>query len=137
MFKALSANYFSNSIKNRIVLSILAQIISQILGAIFAVIILKIMTNNLGVKGYGIYATAFAFVTTFSLLTDLGLNAITGREIAKYPKSANEIISHNMGLRLFLCVIMLPFIFGLSYIFYPNAQHVLRLSIAILALYLI
>lgn len=123
--------------KTKVVLSTSAQIIGQIIGAVIAVIVLKILSNSLGVSNYGIYATALAFVTTFSLLTDVGLSAITGREIAKHPDSSDEIISHNMGLRILLSILMIPVIIGMSFVFYPNGGSQLRLSIVLLTIYLV
>jgi O-antigen/teichoic acid export membrane protein len=126
----------TNSLKKRIVLSTVSQVISQIFVAILGVITLKVITTSLGIKNYGVYATVLAFVTTFSLLTDLGLNAITAREIAKHPSEADDIISHNMGLRIALCFIMIPLILGLSYAFYPHAATQLRWGILLFSTYL-
>ncbi len=126
----------NNNVKRKVVISTSAQVIGQLLSAVIAVFILKILTNKLGIKQYGVYATIVAFVTTFSLLTDFGLNAITGREIAKRPEEAESIIGHNLGLRLFLCLIMVPVISLLGYAFYPHATGELRLGILVLSSYL-
>lgn len=123
----------SATVNKRIAISVLSQVGSQIIVALAGVVALKVLTNSLGVKTYGIYVTILAFVTTFALLTDLGLNAITGREIAKNPQKTNEIISYNMGLRIFLCLVMIPAISLLSIAFYPNASSQLRIGILILS----
>jgi O-antigen/teichoic acid export membrane protein len=120
----------------RVVVSTSSQVASQIFVALLGVVALKIMTHALGVEKYGIYATILAFVSTFALLTDLGLNAITAREIAKHPDQANSIISHNMGLRIFLVSLMIPIIFGLSFLFYPQGPAGLRLGILLMSFYL-
>lgn len=122
--------------KKRVIVSTVSQVGSQIIIALLGVVTLKLITNNLGVGSYGVYATVLAFVSTFSLLTDLGLNAINGREIAKHPEDAADIIGQNMGLRISLCVLMVPLIFGLSYIFYPYASHQLRYGILLLTAFL-
>ncbi|HUC90005.1 MAG TPA: flippase [Patescibacteria group bacterium] len=122
--------------KRAIAISTMAQIVSQLIVGVFGVLIIKIMTNALGVHSYGVYATILAFVSTFSLLTDLGLNAITGREIAKQPEKASEIIGHNVGLRLSLCLVMVPLISGLGFLFYPHATTDLRYGILLFSGYL-
>ena len=130
------SRFDSHSTRAKVVTSTVAQLASQAFVSCCAVIALKIMTNTLGITSYGTYATAIAFVSIFSLLTDLGINSITAREIAKYPSKANDIITHNMGLRMALCLIMVPTIIGLSFIFYSHAQMQLRLSIALVTIYL-
>jgi O-antigen/teichoic acid export membrane protein len=123
-------------VKKRITISVVSQIISQVFIGMLGVLVLKIMTNNLGTQSYGVYATILAFVSTFALLTDLGLNTITSREIAKQPENANEIISHNMGLRLFLCAVMIPVISAIGLLVYPHASNDLRLGILFMSCYL-
>lgn len=124
------------TLKKRVAVSVIAQLASQLLIGALGVVVLKIMTNDLGAASYGTYVTILAFVSTFSLLTDLGLNAVTTREIAKRPQDAQEIISHNMGLRLFLCLAIVPVISGLGFVFYPQATTELRLGILLMSCYL-
>jgi O-antigen/teichoic acid export membrane protein len=124
------------SMKSRVTTSTFAQVVSHVIVAGIGVLILKIVTGSLGLSSYGNYVTILAFVSTFSLLTDLGLNAIAGREIAKYPEKASEIISYNMGLRIALCVLIVPVTFWLGYLFYPNATPELRFGILLFASYL-
>jgi len=125
------------SLAKKVVVSTVAQVASQIITSVLAVVTLKIITTSLGVADYGLYATIYAFVSTFSLLTDLGLNAITAREIAKEPARADDIIGHNMGLRIVLCVVMIPLIALLSFVFYPHQSNSLHVGIVLMALYLL
>lgn len=135
--QARLVNIDDKSIRFKVLFSSSSQIICQILGALLAVITLKLITSSLGLKNYGLYATALAFVSTFSLLTDLGLSAITGREIAKFPEKADDIIGHNMGLRIALSTIAIPIIIVISLFLYPNEEGSLKLIIAVLSSYLI
>ena len=125
------------TIKKRVAISVIAQVVSQVLMGLLGVVILKIMTNDLGAGLYGTYVTIFTFVTTFSLLTDLGVNTITAREVAKHPDNAADIIGHNMGLRIFLSLVMIPLIFGLGFIIYPHESSQLHTGIFIMSIFLI
>lgn len=126
----------TEQIKKRLAFSVIAQIAGQLFASILGVVILKVLTNYLGPGNYGIYTTCIAFVTSFAILTELGLNTVTVREISKHPEDAEVIVSQNMGLRIFLSVIMIPLIFGLSFLFYPHADKSLRFGILILSTYL-
>jgi O-antigen/teichoic acid export membrane protein len=70
----------------------------------------------------------------FSLFTDLGLNAITSREIAKRPDAASQIISDNMAFRLALCCVTIPVVAGLGLLVYPHQSRQLHVCIALFAL---
>jgi O-antigen/teichoic acid export membrane protein len=126
----------AEEIKRRVAISTLAQIAAQLLMGLLGVVILRVMTNRLGVESYGTYVTIVTFVTTLSLLTDLGLNTITSREVAKYPDEATKVLSYNMGLRLFLCTIMIPVISGLGFVLYPHASNDFRLGLLLMSCYL-
>jgi len=137
--KTVNQSYEATSqpnVRKRIAISVIAQMAGQIFMGAAGVVVLKIVTNALGLKAYGIYATSFTFVSTFTLLTDLGLNTITAREIAKHPDEASEIISHNIGMRITLCLIAVPVISGLGLILYPTASTTLRFAILIMSCYL-
>lgn len=122
--------------QHKVVRSTAAQVVGQLFAAICSVAILKLLTEHLGVHNYGIYATAIVFVSAFALLTDLGVNTITAREIAKYPDRADDIINYNLGLRLLLCAIFTPIIIIMSYFIYSSDVSSLRISIAVLTTYL-
>jgi O-antigen/teichoic acid export membrane protein len=124
-------------LRQKIAISVISQVVGQILMGLFGVVALRVMTNSLGLRGYGVYATIYAFVTTFSILTELGVNSIGIREIAKSPDNAQEIISHNLGLRMTLSVFAIPVIFLIGILLYPHASSDLRFGILLLSVYLI
>ncbi len=119
--------------RRRVAVSTVSQVVGQLVSAGLAVITLRILTRTLGVAQYGVYATAFAVVTTFALIADIGVTAITGREIAKNPDRAEEIIGDNMGLRIAMCVAAWPVVVGVSFILYPHGSLLVHECVAILA----
>src|ERR1700722_11163351 len=60
----------------------------------------RLITVHSGPTNYGLFVTALTFVTSVMLLTDLGITSIMGRDIAKTPDGASEILGQNLGLRL-------------------------------------
>src|SRR4051794_36785313 len=102
--------------RRKVAVSTGSQIIGQLISAALAIFTLRILTQSLGVHDYGVYATAFAVVSTFALLADIGVTSITAREIARRPDDANEIMAVNMGLRIALCVAAWPVIVAVSFL---------------------
>jgi O-antigen/teichoic acid export membrane protein len=121
----------SKSVGSAVVFGTVNQIIGQFGGSAIGIVILKIITSSLGVTGYGVYAAAVAYVTTFSILTDLGVNAVTPRAIATNPDRADHIARSNMGVRLFLCAVTVPVLFAVSWVLYPHTGASFHLSILI------
>ena len=80
---------------------------STFIVAALGAIALAIMTRRLGPSRYGEFVVALAFYSTATLVTDLGVNALTGREIARTPERAREILSHTLGLRVALSVVVM------------------------------
>jgi O-antigen/teichoic acid export membrane protein len=118
--------------RRKVAVSTGSQVIGQLVSAALAVFTLRILTQTLGVHDYGVYATAFAVVSTFALLADIGVTSITAREIARRPDEADEIIAVNMGLRIALCVAAWPIIVGVSFLLYGN-DPTLHACVAIFA----
>lgn len=118
--------------RRKVAVSTGSQVIGQLVSAALAVFTLRILTQALGVHDYGVYATAFAVVSTFALLADIGVTSITAREIARRPDDADEIIAVNMGLRVALCVAAWPIIVAVSILLY-GSEPKLQECVAIFA----
>lgn len=70
----------------------------------------RLITVHTGPTNYGLFVTALTFVSSVMLLTDLGITSIMGRDIAKSPDGAAEILGQNLGFRLTLSVLIIPIV---------------------------
>jgi O-antigen/teichoic acid export membrane protein len=125
------AGQFKN-VGRRITLSVLTGAGNTVLVAGLGALAIRIMTIRVGPTNYGLFVTALTLVSSVMLLTDLGVNSITGREIARSPNDAAEILSHNLGLRLTLSAIIVPILAFVGIALYHEPS--LRWSIVLIAL---
>lgn len=70
----------------------------------------RLITTHVGPTKYGLFVTALTFVTTVTLLTDLGITSIMGRDVAQNPDEAEDILGQNLGLRLTLSSLVVPIV---------------------------
>lgn len=73
---------------------------------------LPLLPRYLGRAGYGLYTSVYAFVGTFGILGDIGLNIIMNREIARHREQGREILGQTLVLKfllgiMFLAVVMI------------------------------
>jgi O-antigen/teichoic acid export membrane protein len=100
----------------------LAQIGGKLSTALISIFLIKILTNYLDVEGYGVYSKIYNYLSIFSVIADLGLYAMSVREISKYrndPKMMEKIAGCIMTLRagfgvgiIFLSVLVAFFLPG-------------------------
>ncbi|HEV3213430.1 MAG TPA: flippase [Acidimicrobiales bacterium] len=120
--------------RRRVLLSTSSVMTSTLIVAALGGIALAFMTRRLGKSGYGEFVVAITFVSTATLVTDLGLNALTGREIARTPERAREILGHTLGLRVSLSVLVIPIVALIAHFAYGASNSVLFLSVVIASL---
>jgi O-antigen/teichoic acid export membrane protein len=81
-----------------------------------------IVARHLGAERLGVLSTSLALVTMFAVLTDLGLGALSAREIARDPRSAPKLVSHILAIKLVAsCVVILLIAVLANVIGYPRA----------------
>lgn len=110
------------------------QVIGRIIIAVLAVITLRLTTGYLGSTYYGYLVTITSFIALFSTFTDWGLSTISGREIAKEPEKAEDIIGANIGLKIVISLIFTPLIIFTGYVLYADTNEVVRYGILLLSL---
>ena len=74
--------------------------ISELANKGIAFLLLILIARRLGELGYGAYSYAFAFVSLFVALSNLGLDTFLLKELARRKDKAKEIMGNAMGLRL-------------------------------------
>ena len=126
----------ASQLQSRLRSSVIAQTLGLAVSSLGGLAVVKIITLHFGKEVFGRYATATGFVLTFALMTDLGVSAATVRALAREPERAQTLVANNLGLRMTVSVLFIPLIFGLSYLFYPNAPHTLRITIVLVACFL-
>jgi len=76
--------------------------------------------RHLGVERFGVLSFALAFTTMLGVLTDLGLGAVTAREIARNPAVAQREANAALAVKLVASVLAIGLIGGLvNWIGYP------------------
>ncbi len=116
----------------RVTVSVLSGYGNTLLVAGLGALATRLITTHVGPTNYGLFVTALTFVTSVMLLTDLGITSIMGRDIAKHPDGAAEILGQNLGLRLTLSVLIIPLVVFVGLILYkaPSLRWTLVLFAA-------
>lgn len=92
-------------------------------------VVIAIVTRYLGVEQYGEYAFASTFVVFFVLLTNMGVEEILTREIAKSPGEEGRMLSGAISIRIVL--IPLVTIVYLAIAFCMNVSEVVIKAICL------
>jgi O-antigen/teichoic acid export membrane protein len=95
------------SISRKIVYNVAFSSTAKILSTATALVGIGLITRHLGQDGFGLYATALAFLAFFGALGDWGLPQTTAMRIAKPKVDEKRIISNMIGLRIFISIAIL------------------------------
>jgi O-antigen/teichoic acid export membrane protein len=119
------------AVARKIAYNVVFNVVAKVCSTILALVGIGFITRYLGKEGFGDYATVLAFFSFFGSIADLGLYAITAREISR--KGANEqfIMSNVFSLRIIVSVfvfLMTP----LLVLFLPYS-HDVKLGIVLVA----
>ena len=76
------------------------QIIIRFVTLGLTLVSIKILTNYLGTSGIGKFNTITTYINFFIVIADLGLFAVTVREISQNPEREKKILSNAFTLRL-------------------------------------
>ena len=119
MLKKIASNTFS-------------QILSKVVTAIIAIFLISILTNYLSVEMYWLYSKIYNYTWIFVFLADLGLYAISIREISNNKENSSKIVWNVMTLRLILWILILVFSTLLAFLlpWYNSLLAILSIIIA-------
>lgn len=96
-----------NGLARRVAFNTIVQFAGRIAGAIIAILSTRLITEALGVAGYGRYTTIFAYITFFGAIADFGFFWYLVREVAKDKANAEKITANVITLRLIFAVAVL------------------------------
>lgn len=102
--------------KKAIFINTVSQVVVRFITLAFTLISIKLLTNYLGPAGVGNYNTITTYINFFIVLADLGLFAVTVREISKNPDDEKKIVSNVFIIRLISAIAALLISVGLVYL---------------------
>jgi O-antigen/teichoic acid export membrane protein len=94
-----------------------------------------VAARHLGVERYGVLQAGAAFVTMFSVFTDLGLGNITAREVARDRGSAQSYLGNSLGVISVATLLVLCLVVGLANLlgYHPQTKRIIYLLCLMLA----
>jgi O-antigen/teichoic acid export membrane protein len=111
------------SLSRRIAYNVVFTSVAKIFGTVLALVNIGFITRYLGKEGFGDYSTVLAFFAFFSALADLGLYAISTREISRPDADEEEILGNVFAIRLIFSSLVL-LIAPILVLFFPYASGV-------------
>jgi O-antigen/teichoic acid export membrane protein len=102
------------SMSKLIVKNTLAISIANFVGIFLSFVFIAAFARYLGVRNYGIFAFAFAFVALFRVAMDLGLNALIIREISKYKEKSSFYFGNSLIIEILSSAATIVIIFVLA-----------------------
>ena len=79
-------------------------IAGNVIFRLISLFVIIYLARYLGTEGFGKYSLVFAYLAFFNIVTDLGLQQILVREMARNPSTASKLIGNAYVIRLLLTV---------------------------------
>lgn len=119
------------SIARNSALGMTAQVAIRMLSVLFSIAVIR----RFGRDTFGQYSAALAFVSLFSVLSDLGLGAWGVRAVAQNRDRTNALVAQVASIRLLLSTVTGLVIVGSAMLLYPP-HYVLAIAVATCTLFL-
>jgi O-antigen/teichoic acid export membrane protein len=110
-------------------LNTIYQVLGRFITALTGLIVTRMLTDQLGLEGFGNFQIVITYVTIYWLLTDFGLNAVVVREMGENPKRESELFGSLLTMRTGLGL-LLGLVSSLFLLFLPYTTE-LKLAILI------
>lgn len=111
-----------------------SQILAKGVLAIIGFVTVKIITNYLGVQGYGYYTGVYDFIAFFGIASDLGLYTIAVREMAREEGDVEKIVGNILSIRTILVFLTMGAAFITSFLYFPSGTDIiLPLAVSVAA----
>ena len=119
--------------RHRIAVSTVSQTGGNLAVALISVGVLNLITHQLGPSEYGLFALIVTYVSLFTFITDLGLTAMTNRELAREGSNQESILSVAMSSRITLALAIVPIIVGSAFLLYPGYPISFEIAMTVMA----
>lgn len=93
------------TLRARIVVQMLVQLGGRAASGIGGILLLALLTRYLGPAGFGRYTFVTGYVGIFAIATDLGLQTIAVREMARDPEQTRVVAGELLSLKIVLAVL--------------------------------
>lgn len=111
------------AIARKIAYNVIFNVITKVLSTVLALVSIGFITRYLGTNGFGDYSTVLAFFAFIGAVADLGLYAITAREISRPNADEQKIIGNVFTLRMISSLLVFLLTPALVY-FLPYSNNV-------------
>jgi len=119
------------AIARKIAYNVIFSVITKVLSTILALVGIGFITRYLGKEGFGDYSTVLAFFAFFGSVADLGLYAITARDISRKDADEKKILGNAFSLRLVSSVAI--FLITPILVYFLPYSHDVKIGILIAA----
>jgi O-antigen/teichoic acid export membrane protein len=127
--------FFQNtSIKQTVIKNTTWLFVGEIVMRFLKLILFIYAARKLGTSEWGVFSYALALMSTFEIISDIGVNSVILRETARKTNNVKEYISTSFFLKLFLSFISATALFSL--IFFIKNTDAVKILIPITALML-
>ena len=106
--------------------NLLNKVLSFLMGILLA--------NYLGPEGYGKYAYAFALVTLFVFVPDLGIPQLTIRDVARDKGLANQYLVNSIFLRGIISLLVVGVLIGVALLLEDSRETIYLVALISLSL---
>jgi len=110
------------NLAHKILWNTISQVAGKFIVTLLGLVNIKLLTNYLGVAGYGEYATIYQFLAFFGIAADLGLFTIAVREMSRDENKIPIIAGNVLGLRTALITITMTLAIIAAFLI-PQYQH--------------
>ena len=102
----------------------------EIINQLLTLILIVVISRQLGDVGLGKYSFAFSFASIFLLLADFGLPTLITKEVAKDRKSAQHHLSKTLTLKFFLNLLTLLITVLVIFILKKDTETIVLVALA-------
>lgn len=94
------------SLTKKVAYNTIFQIIGKVITTATSLVTIGYLTRYLGVSGYGMYTTIFAFVSFWAVLADFGFFWVMVRDLAKPQTDKNHVFNNIITLKILFGLIV-------------------------------